>query len=92
MATARIVRSGKDQFVVLPKGIRLKSDTVEIYRQGDETILREVWRGREFRDLIDARRHDEGPCVSLAKLMAKAKREIAASRPGRARGRAKKNT
>jgi len=87
MAKARIVRSGKDQFVVLPKEIRLKTDTVEIYRQGDETILREVPRGRAFRALINERRRDQGPGVSHATLMAEAKRELAATGPGRARGR-----
>lgn len=90
MAKARIVHSGKDQFVVLPKEIRLKSDTVEIFRRGEDTILREVPPSRELRDLINERRREPGPGVSLANLMAEAKRELAASRPERARGRAKK--
>ena len=43
-----------------------------------------------FRTLINERRRDQGPGMSHATLMAEAKREFAASRPGRARGRARK--
>lgn len=87
MAKARIVRSGKDQFVVLPKEIRLRGDTVELYRRGGDTILREVAPERELRDLNNERRREKGPSVLLAKLMEEAKREMAAIRPGRVRGR-----
>ena len=41
MATARVAGSGRYQVVLLPKEIRLKVDRVEIYRRGDEIILRE---------------------------------------------------
>jgi antitoxin VapB len=41
MATAKVFRSGNSQAVRLPKQYRLKSKEVEIYRRGDEIVLRE---------------------------------------------------
>jgi len=41
MGTARVFRSGNSQAVRLPKQFRLKSEEVEIFRRGDEIILRE---------------------------------------------------
>jgi antitoxin VapB len=41
MATARVFRSGNSQAVRLPKQFRLKSAEVEIFRRGDEIVLRE---------------------------------------------------
>ena len=41
MATAKVFRSGNSQAVRLPKQYRLKSKQVEIYRRGDEIVLRE---------------------------------------------------
>jgi antitoxin VapB len=41
MGTARVFRSGNSQAVRLPKQFRLKSDEVEIFRRGDEIVLRE---------------------------------------------------
>ncbi len=41
MGTARIFRSGNSQAVRLPKQFRLKSKEVEIFRRGDEIVLRE---------------------------------------------------
>jgi antitoxin VapB len=41
MCTARVFRSGNSQAVRLPKQFRLKSKEVEIFRRGDEIILRE---------------------------------------------------
>ena len=41
MSTAKVFRSGNSQAVRLPKQFRLKSKEVEIYRRGDELILRE---------------------------------------------------
>jgi antitoxin VapB len=38
---AKVFRSGNSQAVRLPKQFRLKSKEVEIYRRGDELILRE---------------------------------------------------
>jgi len=41
MGTARIFQSGNSQAVRLPKQFRLKSKEVEIFRRGDELVLRE---------------------------------------------------
>lgn len=41
MPTARVFRSGNSQAVRLPKQFRLKSKEVEIFRRGDEIVLRE---------------------------------------------------
>ena len=41
MATARVFRSGNSQAVRLPKEFRLKCKEVEIFRRGDEIVLRE---------------------------------------------------
>jgi antitoxin VapB len=45
MATARVFRSGNSQAVRLPKEFRLKGPEVEIFRRGDEIVLREKERG-----------------------------------------------
>ena len=41
MVTAKVFRSGNSQAVRLPKQFRLTSDEVEIFRRGDEIVLRE---------------------------------------------------
>lgn len=41
MGTARVFRSGNSQAVRLPKRFRLNSTEVEIFRRGDEIVLRE---------------------------------------------------
>jgi antitoxin VapB len=41
MGTARVFRSGNSQAVRLPKQFRLKSEEVEIFRRGEEIVLRE---------------------------------------------------
>lgn len=41
MATARVFKSGNSQAVRLPKQFRVKSKEVEIYKRGDEIVLRE---------------------------------------------------
>jgi antitoxin VapB len=41
MSTARVFRSGNSQAVRLPKQFRLKSTEVEIFRRGNEIVLRE---------------------------------------------------
>jgi antitoxin VapB len=41
MGTARVFRSGNSQAVRLPKEFRVKSAEVEIFRRGDEIVLRE---------------------------------------------------
>jgi antitoxin VapB len=66
MATAKVFWSGKHQAVRLPKEFRLASDEVEIFRRGDEIILREKPRtlARAFEllcELPDFDRHDTLP-------------------------------
>jgi antitoxin VapB len=41
MGTARVFRSGNSQAVRLPKKFRFKGKEVEIFRRGDEVVLRE---------------------------------------------------
>src|SRR5688572_8681951 len=45
MATARGFKSGNSQAVRLPKEFRLRGKEVEIFRRGDEIVLREKTRG-----------------------------------------------
>jgi antitoxin VapB len=45
MAIARIFKSGNSQAVRLPKEFRLRGKEVEIFRRGDEIVLREKGRG-----------------------------------------------
>lgn len=45
MATAKVFRSGNSQAVRLPKEFRLKSKEVDIFRRGDEIVLREKGKG-----------------------------------------------
>ena len=47
MATARVFKSGNSQAVRLPKQFRLRSKEVEIFRRGDDLILREKSKGME---------------------------------------------
>jgi len=55
MGVARVFRSGNSQAVRLPKQFRLKSKEVEIFRRGNEIVLREK-RGSMVRafDLLAA--------------------------------------
>lgn len=41
MTTARVFKSGNSQAVRLPREFRFAADEVEIYRRGDEVVLRE---------------------------------------------------
>lgn len=47
MASARVFKSGNSQAVRLPKEFRFDSDEVEIFRRGDEVVLREKLKGME---------------------------------------------
>jgi antitoxin VapB len=47
MASARVFKSGNSQAVRLPKEFRFQSDEVEIFRRGDEVVLREKSKGME---------------------------------------------
>lgn len=42
MTTARVFQSGNSQAVRLPKEFRLNVEQVEIFRRGDEIVLREL--------------------------------------------------
>jgi antitoxin VapB len=68
MGTARVFRSGNSQAVRLPKQFRLKTKEVEIFRRGDEIVLREKAGTMERAfdlladlpdDLVVARRKDQ---------------------------------
>jgi antitoxin VapB len=41
MTTAKVFRSGNSQAVRLPKEFRFKVKEVEVFRRGDEVVLRE---------------------------------------------------
>jgi len=41
MSYARVFKSGNSQAVRLPKKFRFEADQVEIFRRGDEIVLRE---------------------------------------------------
>lgn len=45
MPTARIFKSGNSQAVRLPKAFRLRGKEVEIFRRGEEVVLREKGKG-----------------------------------------------
>lgn len=47
MATARVFKSGNSQAVRLPKQFRFRGKEVEIFRRGDEVVLREKSAGME---------------------------------------------
>jgi antitoxin VapB len=53
MTTARIFQSGNSQALRLPKAFRFRSSEVEIFRRGDEVVLRER-RGNIGENLADA--------------------------------------
>jgi antitoxin VapB len=55
MSTAKVFRSGNSQALRLPKQFRLTGPEVEIFRRGDEIVLREKPRtlARAFEILAD---------------------------------------
>ncbi len=75
MSTARIFKSGNSQAVRLPKQFRFHVDQVEIFRRGEEIVLREPKRnlGQAFavlaaipRDFMVEGRQDQIPQVRNA--------------------------
>jgi antitoxin VapB len=52
MTETTVFQSGNSQAVRLPKEFRFKSKTVEIFRRGDEVVLRE--KPRTLGDLLDS--------------------------------------
>lgn len=67
MTTAKVFKSGNSQALRLPKQFRLTGPEVEIFRRGDEIVLREKPRtlARAFEILadldIDIERRDPPP-------------------------------
>ncbi len=69
MSTARVFRSGNSQAVRLPKEFQLNVNEVEIFKRGDEIILRprpKSWEsyfkhGRRFTDDFPGRMEDHVP-------------------------------
>ncbi|MFH1983073.1 MAG: type II toxin-antitoxin system VapB family antitoxin [Pseudomonadota bacterium] len=55
MVTTRVFKSGNSQAVRLPKAFSVKSKVLEIFRRGDEIVLREPSSGlaRAFELLTD---------------------------------------
>lgn len=47
MRTTKIFKSGNSQAVRLPKDYQLNSEIVEIFRRGDEIIIREIPKNLE---------------------------------------------
>jgi antitoxin VapB len=47
MARARVFKSGNSQAVRLPKEFRFRSEEVEIFRRGEDVVLRESSGGME---------------------------------------------
>lgn len=45
MTTAKVFKSGNSQAVRLPKKFRVNASEVEIFRRGDEIVLKEKARG-----------------------------------------------
>lgn len=45
MTTARVFKSGNSQAVRLPKEFRVRSRELEIFRRGEEIVLREPAKG-----------------------------------------------
>jgi len=55
MATARVFKSGNSQAVRLPKKFRVKSTELEIFKRGDELVLREKRGGmKQVLDVLAA--------------------------------------
>jgi antitoxin VapB len=52
MAETTVFQSGNSQAVRLPKEFRFKSKTVEIFRRGDEIVLRE--KPRTMGEVLDS--------------------------------------
>ena len=47
MATAKVFKSGNSQAVRLPKEFRFEGEEVDIFRRGDEVVMREKSVGLE---------------------------------------------
>ena len=54
MTIAQVFKSGNSQAVRLPKKFRFKTSQVEIFRRGDEVVLREPGHARPLSELLAA--------------------------------------
>lgn len=52
MPIAKVFKSGNSQAVRLPKEFRFGTPQVEIFRRGDEVVLRELGRRRTLSELL----------------------------------------
>jgi antitoxin VapB len=52
MSIAKVFKSGNSQAVRLPKEFRFASPQVEIFRRGDEVVLRELGRRKTLSELL----------------------------------------
>ena len=52
MPIAKVFQSGNSQVVRLPKEFRFTSPQVEIFRRGDEVVLRELGRRQTLSELL----------------------------------------
>ena len=77
VARARVFQSGNSQTVRLPKEFRFRSSSVEIFRRGDEVVLRESAATLEeafdllaglSRDFFAGRRKGELPLEKRARF------------------------
>ena len=85
MATTRVFKSGNSQAVRLPKEFTVKSKELEIFRRGDEIVLREPGKGldRAFElltnlpdDFLAEGRHDIPPQLTAIAYGANEKKAI----------------
>lgn len=53
MATAKVFKSGNSQAVRLPKAFRVQGKELDIFRRGDEIILREPKKKEGLLDVLD---------------------------------------
>lgn len=53
MTTARVFQSGNSQAVRLPKAFRFDAAEVEIFRRGDEVVLREKKPRQSLVDVLE---------------------------------------
>lgn len=53
MATAKVFKSGNSQAVRLPKAFRVKAKELDIFRRGDEIVLREPTKKEGLLDVLD---------------------------------------
>jgi antitoxin VapB len=53
MATAKVFKSGNSQAVRLPKAFRVQGKELDIFRRGDEIVLREPKKKEGLLEVLD---------------------------------------